>query len=84
MGNNNLTELLKLVDWTLQARRPFVVLDPFDPTGILYLTDKDYQVLVRTCMKSGEALVVLARPGSKPPKASGTTGSTESGGALQS
>lgn len=70
MNNNNssrITSLIAQIDWELQKRRPFVVADPFDPDSLLYLNDRDYQVLMRTCLSNNESLLVLARPGSVPP-----------------
>jgi len=70
MNNNSkdrLTMLISQIDWELQKRRPFVVADPFDPDQLLYLSDRDYQVLMRTCLSNNESLLVLARPGSQPP-----------------
>lgn len=69
MGNNNYTRLLSQVDWNLQRRRPYVVSDPFDPDNLLYMTDKDYQILLRTALSNNEQLVVICRPGSVPPEA---------------
>lgn len=81
MGNNNFDDLLSLVDWNLQRRKPYVVVDPFDPTAILYMTDKEYQVLLRTALSNNESLVVVCRPGSKPPQDS--QGSNDGTGSRQ-
>lgn len=62
-----LTVLISQIDWELQKRRPFVVADPMEPDSLLYLSDKEYQVLLRTCISNNETLVVVARPGSMPP-----------------
>jgi len=70
MGNKDISTLLSLVDWDLQARKPFVVCDPFDPSSLLYMTDKEYQVLLRTAMSNNEVLVVIARPGTQKPESS--------------
>jgi hypothetical protein len=79
MGNNNFTRLLSKVDWNLQSRRPYVVVDPFDPDNLLYMTDKDYQILLRTALSNNESLVVIARPGSTPPVPDGSAPSNNSG-----
>jgi len=42
-----------LVDWDLTHQRPFVVIDPFDPTGLLYLTSHEYTVHTRTLARAG-------------------------------
>jgi hypothetical protein len=65
---NNVKSLIAQIDWELQKRRPFVVADPLDTNELLYLNDKDYLVLMRTCLRNNENLLVLARPGSKPPE----------------
>jgi hypothetical protein len=59
--------LISQIDWELQKRRPFVVADPMEPDSLLYLNDRDYQVLLRTCLSNNESLLVVARPGSVPP-----------------
>jgi hypothetical protein len=77
MNNNNQSEstrkLVDQIDWELQKRRPFVVADPFQPESLLYLTERDYQVLMRTCLSNNEYLLVVARPGSKPPETTDTS-----------
>lgn len=55
------------IDWELQKRRPYVILDPMDPASLLYLSERDYQVLLRTALRNGDKLDVLARPGSVAP-----------------
>lgn len=67
-NNNHIKQLLLSVDWDLQRRRPFVVCDPMDPEQLLYLNDRDYQVLLRTALSNNETLLVIARPGSTPPQ----------------
>lgn len=54
------------IDWDLHGRKPYVVIDPIDPQGVLYLSANEYQAMVRTCLSTGDPLVVVARPGSKP------------------
>jgi len=76
MGNKNISTLLAMVDWDLQARKPYVVCDPFDPSSLLYMTDKEYQVLLRTAMSNNEVLVVVARPGSQRPESSSPASDT--------
>jgi hypothetical protein len=67
-NNNHIKSLLASVDWDLQRRKPFVVCDPMDPSQMLYLNDRDYQVLLRTALSNNETLLVIARPGSTPPQ----------------
>lgn len=68
-NNSHIKTLLLSVDWDLQRRRPFVVCDPMDPDQLLYLNDRDYQVLLRTALSNNENLIVIARPGTQPPHA---------------
>jgi hypothetical protein len=56
-----------LVDWDLQYQRPFVVIDPFDPQGMLYLTSHEYTVHTRTLARAGISITVVARPGTDKP-----------------
>lgn len=71
MDNNNnnssrLKSLRKQLDWDQQARFPFVVEDPYQPGTLLYLTSKDYLILMRTQLRNSDSLFVVARPGDKP------------------
>lgn len=59
---------LILVDWDLWFQRPFVIIDPMDPTGLLYLTPHEYTIHSRTLARSGISITVIARPGSRPPE----------------
>jgi hypothetical protein len=63
----NFDKLYSLVDWNLQKRRPYVIADPLQPDCLLYLSEKDYLITMRTCLSSGETMLVIARPGSVPP-----------------
>lgn len=56
-----------IVDWTLQASKPYVVVDPFDPNGLLYLSSSEYLLQARVCANNNLHLLVVARPGSKEP-----------------
>lgn len=56
-----------LMDWDLQRRRPYVIVDPLDPTGLLYLNHAEYLSHSKVCASTDLALVTIARPGSKPP-----------------
>jgi hypothetical protein len=66
-NNNHIKQLLLSVDWDLQRRRPFVVCDPMDPEQLLYMTEQDYHILLRTIVSGRQTLTVIARPGSRPP-----------------
>lgn len=62
--NSRLKSLRAKIDWDQQARFPFVVEDPFQPGTLVYLTLKDYLVLMRTQLRNSDSLFVVARPGS--------------------
>jgi hypothetical protein len=51
-----------LVDWELKKLRPYVIIDPYDPSGLLYLTYNEYVVQARTYARAGTSFVVVARP----------------------
>jgi hypothetical protein len=59
----------KIQDWIKEInldsyrQRPFVVVDPVDPSGLLYLSHHEYQRLVTTALANQTNLVVVARPG---------------------
>jgi hypothetical protein len=57
-----------LVDWELQKVRPYVIIDPFDPTGLLYLSSQEYLVQSRTLGSMNAPFIVVARPGSAKPE----------------
>jgi hypothetical protein len=56
-----------LVDWDLQRQRPYVIVDPYDPQGLLYLSRTEYLAQMKVCASNDLTLVVVARPGSKQP-----------------
>lgn len=58
---------LVLVDWDLQRQRPYVIIDPYDPTGLLYLNSAEYLVQARTLASSNVPFIVVARPGTGKP-----------------
>lgn len=57
-----------LVDWDLQARRPYVIIDPFDPSGLMYFSESEYVVQQRTLGSMNAPFIVIARPGSSKPE----------------
>lgn len=59
-----------LVDWELKKLRPYVIVDPYDPSGLLYLTYHEYVVQARTYARAGTSFVVVARPETIKPKPS--------------
>nr|UJQ92557.1 MAG: putative RNA-dependent RNA polymerase [Mitoviridae sp.] len=67
-----------LVDWDRQGSRPFVVLDPFDPTGLLYLSQAEYLSQAKVAASTDLPVLVIARPGTKAPFPIGTSSSQNS------
>lgn len=56
-----------LVDWDLQRTRQFVVVDPMDPSGLLYLNHAEYLSQMKVCASASLMLIVVARPGTQRP-----------------
>lgn len=67
MNNKTLKELRSKIDWNLQSRKPYVVVDPFAPDCLLYMTDKEYLLFVRTCIRTDVTVSVIFRPGDNKP-----------------
>lgn len=65
--DRNIDHWAVIVDWTLQASKPYVVVDPFDPNGLLYLSSSEYLLQARVCANNNLHLLVVARPGAKAP-----------------
>ena len=59
-----------LVDWDLQRQSPYVIVDPYDPEGLLYLKKSEYLSQMKVCASNDITLIVIARPGSKQPVSS--------------
>jgi len=51
------------IDWDKVAGGLFAIVDPADPTAILYLSDRDYKIQIRVSLSTDSPLVVLARAG---------------------
>lgn len=62
-----------LVDWDLQRIRQFVVVDPLDPSGLLYLNQAEYLSQSKVCASNDLMLIVIARPGSSRPEPSSSS-----------
>lgn len=60
-------ELLSQIDWDRQASKLYVIVDPLDPEGLLYLSEKEYHRERLVAISNDVTLEVLARPGSKRP-----------------
>lgn len=65
--NRTKAHWLVLIDWELQRSKPYVIVDPFDPSGIIYLTEQQYLVQARTLGKLDAPFTIIARPGSIKP-----------------
>lgn len=62
-----ITQWRVLVDWDLVKQRPWVVVDPIDPTGLLYLSQKDYLAYAKVGASTDLPFMVICRPGVKRP-----------------
>lgn len=56
-----------LIDWDLQRTRNYVIVDPLDPSGLLYLNQAEYLAQSKVCASNDLMLIVVARPGTKAP-----------------
>lgn len=56
-----------LLDWERQRAQPYVIVDPFDPAGLLYFSEVEYKIQCRTLASMNTPFIVVARPGSKRP-----------------
>lgn len=56
-----------LVDWDLQRTRQYVIVDPMDPQGLLYLNHAEYLSQMKVCASASLMMIVVARPGTKSP-----------------
>jgi hypothetical protein len=65
--HRTVAQWLLLVDWDLARMRPFVIIDPFDPSGLLYLNSAEYLVQARTLASNNVPFVVVSRPGTVKP-----------------
>lgn len=51
------------IDWGKVGGGYYAIVDPMDPNGILYLSDKEYKIQVRVSVSQDSQLSILARPG---------------------
>lgn len=56
-----------LLDWERQRTQPYVIVDPFDPSGLLYFSEVEYKIQARTLGSMNTPFIVVARPGSQRP-----------------
>jgi hypothetical protein len=59
-----------LVDWELHRTRNYVIVDPMDPSGLLYLNHAEYLAQSKVCASNDLMLIVVARPGTQRPQPS--------------
>nr|QDH87116.1 MAG: RNA-dependent RNA polymerase [Mitovirus sp.] len=58
-----------LVDWELVKQRPFVIVNPMDQSGLLYLSQKEYLAQAKVCASTDLPFVTIVQIGTKPPQA---------------
>jgi hypothetical protein len=61
------------VDWFKVKAGYFAIVDPTDPKEIIYLSQKDFQDMIKVALSNREPLVVLARAGESQPDESVVT-----------
>jgi len=54
-------------DWD-RIMTHYAVIDPVDPKGVLYLTEREYTQMLRVALSTETAILVIARPGDEPPQ----------------
>jgi hypothetical protein len=60
-------KLFTRVDWDKIEAGNYAVVDPVNPSNILYLAEQDYVIMVRVSLTTNRTLKVLAQPGDVPP-----------------
>lgn len=60
--------LIWSVDWMIVQSGQFAIVDPHDPTSILYLTKKEYLSMCKVADSNEQVIVVLAHPEDRRPK----------------
>lgn len=56
-----------LTDWDLQRSRQYVVVDPLDPSSLLYLSYADYLSVMKVALSNQQPLLVVANPKTSAP-----------------
>lgn len=74
--NRTIQHWAVLVDWDLHRQRPYVVVDPYDPQGLLYLSRTEYLSQLKVWASNDLSVLVIARPGSVKPDPVSTDAST--------
>jgi hypothetical protein len=70
-------KLFPKIDWDKVEAGNYAVVDPVNPSNILYLAEQDYVIMVRVSLTSNRTLKVLAQPGDGPPQASSPDNSAD-------
>lgn len=58
-------ELIKSIDWTRHARKSYIVVNPFDPSDVLYLSPREFKDIMKTALANEVELEILATPSSQ-------------------
>jgi hypothetical protein len=58
--------LYKRVDWTQIESGKYAIVDPLDPSNVLYLSPREYLTAQKTWISNDIAVVVLATPSDRP------------------
>jgi hypothetical protein len=64
-----ITQWRVLVDWDLVKQRPFVIVNPMDQSGLLYLTQKEYLAQAKVCASTDLPFMTIVQIGTKRPSA---------------
>jgi len=70
-------KLFPRVDWDKIEAGNYAVVDPVNPSNILYLAEQDYVIMVRVSLTTNRTLKVLAQPGDVPPTTSSPDNSAD-------
>jgi len=70
-------KLFSRVDWDKIEAGNYAVVDPVNPSNILYLAEQDYVIMVRVSLTTNRTLKVLAQPGDVPPSIPSTDNSAD-------
>jgi len=70
-------KLFPRVDWDKIEAGNYAVVDPVNPSNVLYLAEQDYVIMVRVSLTTNRTLKVLAQPGDVPPTTSSPDNSAD-------
>jgi hypothetical protein len=62
-----ITQWRVLVDWDLVKQRPFVIVNPMDQSGLLYLTQKEYLAQAKVSASTDLPFLTICQVGTKKP-----------------